>query len=102
VAGHWDSWDLLVRLKLSSPTLKICYENIGVDEDNFSLWCLESVVDFICKAPAIVRSLRHIETAFCRVLDRAFSYNGRCSPSVEFFWLYLVWVDVWRECSRVE
>ena len=63
----------------------MCYENIGVDEENFSLWCRESVVDFICKAPAIVRSLRHIEAAFCKVLDRAFSYYGRCSSKVEFF-----------------
>ena len=63
----------------------MCYENIGVDEENFCLWCRESVVDFICKALAIVRSLRHIEAAFCKVLDRAFSYNGRCSSKVEFF-----------------
>lgn len=63
----------------------MCYENIGVDEENFSLRCRESVVDFICKAPAIVRSLRHIEASFCKVLDQAFSYNGRCSPDVEFF-----------------
>ena len=39
----------------------------------------------MCKAPAIVQSLRHIKAAFCKVLDRPFSYNGRCSPNVEFF-----------------
>ena len=85
MADERDSRDLLVGVKLSSPTLKNVLRKYQRGWAKLSPRCRQICCRFHVQISSIVWGLRRIEAAFCKLWIWLFSYNGRCSTNVEFW-----------------